>query len=98
MGNESSRDLAQGTKCMYFPLIFVVLSHSLVDRQEINELMKTFNKLANSKGKITKDSIKAALKKAYGDNYDPGLANSLFNLFDKDGSKWVVFKIFENSF
>jgi Ca2+-binding EF-hand superfamily protein len=63
----------------------------LVDRNEVTELMKTFNKLANKHGKITKDSIKAALKKAYGDNYDPSLASQMFNLFDKDGSKYVLF-------
>lgn len=48
--------------------------------------MKMFNKLA-VKGKITKESIKAAMKKAYGDNYDSSFASLLFNLFDKDGSK-----------
>jgi hypothetical protein len=57
-----------------------------VDRDEVAELMKTFNKLAN-KGKISKESIKAAMKKTYGDSYDAGFSNLIFNLFDRDGSK-----------
>lgn len=59
-----------------------------VDRDEVAELMKTFNKLAH-KGKLTKESIKSAMKKTYGDSYDAAFSNLLFNLFDKDGSKYV---------
>jgi Ca2+-binding EF-hand superfamily protein len=57
-----------------------------VNRDEIAELMKVFNKLAH-KGKITKESIKEAMKKTYGENYDASYTSLLFNLFDKDGSK-----------
>eukprot|EP00026_Physarum_polycephalum_P017096 Phypoly_transcript_18193.p1 GENE.Phypoly_transcript_18193~~Phypoly_transcript_18193.p1 ORF type:complete len:220 (+),score=37.72 Phypoly_transcript_18193:115-774(+) len=79
MGNKnstSSRDLAALAK------------DTKMDRDEVEELMKTFNKLAR-KGKITKESIKDAMKKTYGESYDPGFSSLLFNLFDKDGSKEI---------
>ena len=99
--STSSKDLAalsKDTKSMTFihhAFILILLSHhfhtffsnkNIVDRDEVAELMKTFNKLSN-KGKITKESIKTAMKKTYGDSYDASFSNLLFNLFDKDGSK-----------
>ncbi len=60
-----------------------------MDKSEVTELMKTFNKLANKDGKITKDSIKNAMRQTYGENYDSSYSVQLFNLFDRDGSKYV---------
>eukprot|EP01111_Echinosteliopsis_oligospora_P009449 TRINITY_DN2771_c0_g1_i1.p1 TRINITY_DN2771_c0_g1~~TRINITY_DN2771_c0_g1_i1.p1 ORF type:complete len:222 (+),score=58.24 TRINITY_DN2771_c0_g1_i1:73-738(+) len=81
-GKEDFADLAQETS----------LSHA-----DLEDLLKTFNRMANKDGMVVKEDLKAAIKKKYGSD-DSALSNCLFNLFDQDGSKAINFREFALAF